>query len=210
MSDQPTILRVRIAILSETFTKNMGYIERHLPRALARLGAEVHVIAANLQAYHSDPNYSTTYEPFNGPAVVPCGTEYIDGFALHRLPHAKLLGYIRIVGLSTELRRLRPDVVQTFAAASWIPLSAARSKVELGYKLFTGAHQTASVMSPTLLRGSRISYERVRSDVRRALPGLLVGIATSRCYAATIDCADVAVRFYGVPSKKISIVPLGV
>jgi glycosyltransferase involved in cell wall biosynthesis len=201
---------VRIAILSETFTKNMGYVERHLPRALARLGPEVHVVAANLQAYHSDPHYATTYEPFNGPAVQPCGTEEIDGFTLHRLPHAMLLGYVRIDGLARALRELRPDVVQTFAAASWIPLAAAASKVELGYELFTGAHQTASVMSPSLLRGPRVSYERMRSDVRRALPGRLVGMATTRCYAATVDCADVAVRFYGVPKRKVTIAPLGV
>lgn len=188
----------------------MGYIERSLPRALAALGVDVHVIAADLQAYHDDPNYSVTYEPFNGPAIQPCGTESFDGYTLHRLPHSKPLGYVSIDGLGHKLRELRPDVVQTFAAASWIPLAAAISKVTLGYELFTGAHQTASVMSRSLMHASRLSAERIRSDIRRAAPGRLVGLATTKCYAATTDCAEVAVRFYGVPEHKIVILPLGV
>jgi glycosyltransferase involved in cell wall biosynthesis len=201
---------LKIAILSETFTKNMGYIERSLPRELARLGADVHVVTTDLQAYHSDPNYAATYERFNGPAVQSCGTEQFEGFTLHRLPHRMLLGYARIGGLGRKLRELRPDVVQTFSAASWIPQAAAVSQIRLGFSLFTGAHQTASVMSPSLLRGRRFSVERLRSDARRAIPGRFVSLRSVKCFAATTDCADVAVRFYGVERHKIELCPLGV
>ena len=33
---------------------------------------------------------------------------------------------------------------------------------------------------------------------------------TEKCYAATDDCAEVATRFYGMPKRKVSVVPLGV
>lgn len=201
---------MRVAIVNETFTEKMGYTENHLARCYACLGHEVHVISANLQAYHSLPDYKETYEPFLGPAVQPCGTKQLNGFALHRLPYSKLLGYVRIPGLIAALRELRPDVVQTLAAASWLPLDAARARPALRYRLFTGAHQNASVMDPALMAARRWSTRRLRSDMRRALPGRFVSRHAIKCYATTPDCAEVARRFYGVPTDKLEICPLGV
>jgi hypothetical protein len=43
---------MRIAILTETYTKNMGYLGTVLPRYLASLGADVHVIALTLPPYY--------------------------------------------------------------------------------------------------------------------------------------------------------------
>ena len=61
---------------------------------------------------------------------------------------------------------------------------------------------------------SRDSYPfepaRLRNFVARWLPGRLVSTQTVKCYAPTIDCADVAVRFFGVEAHKIDLAPLGV
>ena len=42
------------------------------------------------------------------------------------------------------------------------------------------------------------------------IPGRLAGLATEKCYAITEDCADIAIRFFGVPRRKVEICPLGV
>ena len=204
---------MRIVILSETFTKSMGYCENMLPKALSRLGEEVHVVATNLQAYYNSPDYKQTYEPFLGPVEQPCGVEEHSGFTLHRMPHQLLLGYARIRGLTRKLRELRPDIVQVHAVASWLPLEAALTRPLCGYQLFTGAHQTASVMadvSPRLAHVSRLHPVRLKSDFRRAVPGRLVSFFAHKCYAATVDCGEIATQYYGVPSRQIDFCPLGV
>jgi len=200
---------VRIVLLNETFTRNMGYAENALPRAIARLGPEVHVIAANLQAYFDHPDYKEIYEPFNGPAIVPVGVEQLNGFTLHRLPHRLVFGRAQFVGLAKRLTEIRPDIVQTFAVASWDAMQAALAKPRLGYKMFTGAHQHASVF-PRALRDGGDLFARAKSAVRRAVPGHMVSLVTERCFAVTPDCGEIASRFYGVPCAQVEIAPMGV
>jgi glycosyltransferase involved in cell wall biosynthesis len=201
---------MRIVILSECFTKAMGYIENKLPKALARLGHDVHVVTSDLQVYFQIPEYKSTYERFQGPAIQPCGVEVLDGISLHRLPHQLPCGYVRIVGLWRYLKKLQPDIVQAHAAASWLPLEAALAQPYCGYRLFTGAHQTASVFSPAVKKSMRFSLRRLGSDIRRALPGRLVSLRAEKCYAATPDCRDIAVKYYGVPASQIELCSLGV
>lgn len=200
---------MRIAIVSETFTPSMGYIENLLPRELARLGHDVQVVAGNLTAYHARPEYHEVYEPFLGRAVQPAGVEEIDGFVLHRLNHRMLLGYPALPSLARTLRRIAPDVVQTPSAATWVTIHAALVKPRRRFALFTAAHQTPSVLSRQLLHASRWTRLRMASDVRRAIPGRLVAHATECCFAASEACAEVAIRFYGVPEAKVEVSPLG-
>jgi glycosyltransferase involved in cell wall biosynthesis len=191
----------------------MGYIENCLPKALAQLGEDVHVVTTNLQAnYLLGPRYRVIYEQYLGPVKVPCGREKLGNVTLHRLPHSKPLGYARPrgLGLSRLLVSLRPDIVQAGAAASWIPLEAALLRPYVGYKLFTAAHVHASVI-PTELKGAnRWTWRRLKSDVRRAIPGKIVSTASQKCYAITTDCAEVAVQYFGVSQRKIDVCPLGV
>jgi glycosyltransferase involved in cell wall biosynthesis len=196
--------------LSEHFTKTMGYIENKLPHVFATLGHEVHVVTSNLQVYHRLPEYGSTYEKFQGPALQPCGVEPWDEYTLHRLPHQMLAGYVRLVGLASYLRKLRPDIVQVHATSSWLPLAAALARPFCGYRLFTGTHQTASAFSPAVKASTRWSLQRLGSDLRRAVPGRIVSMFAERCYAATGDCGDIAVRYYGVPRQQVDVCPLGV
>jgi glycosyltransferase involved in cell wall biosynthesis len=50
----------------------------------------------------------------------------------------------------------------------------------------------------------------MRNLIARWIPGRLVSTQTEKCYAATSDCADVAVRFFGVQTRKVEVAPLGV
>jgi glycosyltransferase involved in cell wall biosynthesis len=169
---------MRIVIIAETFAKNMGYLENLLPKYFARLGAEVHVISMNLPPYYQLPDFDKTYSNFietNNSS----SNEMIDGYNLHLLPHKKVLGYMRMIGLYEKLKSLQPDIVQTSASIGWIPLDVLLCKAFLRFKLFTGNHNTASLF-------------------------------TEKCYAVTIDCADIAVRFFGVQKDKVEIMHLGV
>ena len=44
----------------------------------------------------------------------------------------------------------------------------------------------------------------------RTIPGKLVSFTTSRCYPATIDCLEIAVKYYGIPKHKVKLASLGV
>ncbi len=70
---------MRIVLISDWFAEKMGYAENCLPKALAALGHEVHLVTSIGQVYFNSPSYSATYEEFLGPAVVPAGVKAWDG-----------------------------------------------------------------------------------------------------------------------------------
>lgn len=202
---------MRIAILSETFAKNMGYIGNMLPRHLARLGAEVHMVTLDLPPYYQLKDFKETYQDFTGSSALKAGeVEEYDGYRLHVLAHRPLAGYMYMSGLSEKLKEIKPDVVYSMAAIGWIALQASMLKPLLGFKLFTGSHTTASVFPLATQKTSLFDPALLRCMVTRFLPGRMVSLMTEKCYGATGDCADVAVRFFGVQKSKIDVCPLGV
>jgi len=200
---------MRVAILTETYSKKMGYAENSLSKALAALGADVHVISPRLAPYHSMPAFAQTYGGFADMPTTET-SEHIDGYTVHYLPHTKPLGYVRVKGLLEKLRSLKPQVVQTFAAISWIPLDAAVGSARLNYKLFTGSHTTASVFPLARTENHLWEPKYLKCLLTRSVPGRFISLFTEACYGATTDCSDVAVRFFGVQQKKIRTCPLGV
>ncbi|MBW2662456.1 MAG: glycosyltransferase family 4 protein [Deltaproteobacteria bacterium] len=202
---------MRVVILSETFAKNMGYAGRMLPKYLARLGVDVHMVTMDLLPYHQIKDFKETYDVFTGSTELTPGTiESFDGYTLHVLAHKKMFGYMRMVGLMAKLRSIQPDIVQTFAAIGPIPLDAALAKPFIGYKFFTGNHTTASVFPLAQREAKLLDRERLKCIIARTVPGRFVSLFTEKCYGATKDCADVAVRFFGVQKTKINLSLLGV
>jgi glycosyltransferase involved in cell wall biosynthesis len=189
----------------------MGYSGNMLPKYLARLGVDTHVVTMDLPHYYRIKDFQKTYERFMGSTTLSPGTiEQLEGYTLHVLPHTELLGYMRMVGLRSKLRLIQPDIVQCQAAIGWIPLDAALAKFLLGYKLFTGNHTHASVF-PLANRQVPFWYkERLRCIIKRFIPGRFVSLFTEKCYGTTTDCVDIAVRFFGVQKCKIDICSLGV
>ena len=200
---------MRVVLLSETFTKGMGYLENMLPKYLARQGVETHVVATDLPCSYRQKTGCDVYNGFIEP-LQPGSVEVRDGFTLHVLGHRKVFGYMRMAGLREKMTAIRPDVVQTSSAVDWIALDAALLKVSFGYKLFTGSHHHASVFALAGKQAAFWSAERLHCLACRTIPGWLVSQVTEKCYAITEDCADVAARFFGVPRSKLEICPLGV
>jgi glycosyltransferase involved in cell wall biosynthesis len=200
---------VKVTLLTETFAKNMGYLENVLPKYLSQLGVEMHVITTDLPPYYHEKSASKSYEGFA--QHLQAGTvEQVEGYALHVLGYKKTLGYMRMSGLRKRLREIAPDVVQTMSAVGWIPLDAALGRFSLGYKLFTASHYHSSVFPLASKMLPPWSAERLHCLVARAIPGRLTSLAAEKCYAITEDCADVATRYFGVPKNKVEVCALGV
>jgi glycosyltransferase involved in cell wall biosynthesis len=203
---EPTM---RLALLAGTYCKGMGYLENMLPKYLARIGVETHLVAMDLPPYYWLRDFPDTYGNFVSQSQ--SGTvENHEGYTLHIVGHKKIAGYARMVGLREKLSLIRPDIVQASVCIGWIALDAALYKGPLGYKLFTGNHYHASVFPLAKQAEHWWSSKRLHCTLTRTVPGRLVGLVTEKCYAIAPDCADVATRFFGVPRSKVEICPLGV
>lgn len=200
---------MRIVLVSEWFSERMGYIENCLPKALAALGHEVHVLTSNAQTYATSPLYEDTYGSFLGPPFVACGVRALDGYTLHRLPLVRWRGRLGIRGLLGALFRLRPDVVQTLDMVSLATYQAALAKILVGFRLFTANHVHASVF-PLAAEQRPGMWRSLRTFGALTVPGRLIALATTKCYAVSVDAAEIAIRYLGMPARKVTIAALGV
>lgn len=199
---------MRIAIISDWFAEAMGYAENCLPKALASLGHEVHLITTDAQVYFDSPDYAATYEPFIGPPLVPTGVKALDGYTLHRLPHGRWRGKLRISGLYGQLKAIRPDVVQTFEVGNMSTLEAALAQPRLRYKLFLESHVHASVFGADWRAAPR--KRRLRRAACRHSSGAFISGRAEKCYPISEDAAEIAVGLYGIAQSKIEVCSLGV
>ena len=203
-------MKMRIALITETYASNMGYLENCLSKYLARLGAEVHIMTMDLLPYYQLNELRGVFEGFANRMDDHCFQKSINGCTIHVLPHKRQLGYMRMVGLVDRLRHIQPDIVQITSAIGWIPLDSALAKLSIKFKLFTGNHNTASTFPLACLKPRFWDMQMIRFFLTRTIHGRLVSTMTEKCYAVTVDCADIAVNFYGVQKKKVEVMHLGV
>ncbi len=200
---------MKIAVVSSFYSQGMGYVENCLPKALAALGHDVHVLTSPLNVYGNAPEYDSTYREFLGPADQGTGTLKVDGYTVHRLPSRMLGGYVLITGLASAIRAIRPDVVHSLEIASVQTFQLALLKATQRFKLFTETHQHLSVVKPFLKKESGDVLRKAAYRVTRTLPTYLASLAVERCYAIAPDCVYVANEFYGVPHEKLKLQSLG-
>ncbi|MCB0478343.1 MAG: glycosyltransferase family 4 protein [Crocinitomicaceae bacterium] len=202
--------RLKIVYVFNGFSEKMGYTSNCLPKAVAALGHEVHVIAPNVQVYYNAPFYKETYEQFLGPPITEIGSKQIDGFTLHRLPHKNFKTEVDIEGLKDKIKELKPDIVHTFHLNSIITIKLAWYKLLYGYKFFTGNHVVLSVF-PLHNNWKNLSWRaKLTWNIKHKLSGRLISLLTSKCYPATIDAKLIATDYYGIPDHKCIIAPIGV
>ena len=189
----------------------MSYMGTMLPKFAARHGAEVHLVALNLPPYHHAPTVAGMYAEIAGGALLPTSEpEVVDGYRVHLLAYRRLFGYVAARGLARKLAELKPDVIYSFSAIGWLPLQALVYRLRHGARLFTGSHTTASTFPLASHPHPWLTARGVGCFLSRWLPGRLVSLFTEKCYAPTADCARVASRFFGVQSRKVKVVHLGV
>ena len=89
-------------------------------------------------------------------------------------------------------------------------MELAIAKPFLDYKLFTAVHTVGSVY-PAFTKYAQMSKkEQLRLRLFETLPGMMVSFFTTKCYPATVDAAEIAVKYFGIQERKISVDPLGV
>jgi glycosyltransferase involved in cell wall biosynthesis len=199
---------MKIAVVSTFYSEGMGYTENCLPRALAALGHDVHLVATVFNVYGNEADYARTYQAFLGPNTVPAGSRSVDGYRVHRLDASIAGGYVRFHGLAGKMREIAPDVVHSLEIASMQTFELARLRVFTRFALFCETHQHMSVVRPFLKQpGSLLRKAAYR--LTRTLPTFLASLTVERCYAIAPDCAEVAARFYGVPRRKLKVQSLG-
>jgi len=197
---------MKIVLVSTWYSENMGYSENTLPKSLAYLGHEVHLITSTAQVYYNSKFYDSTYRKFIGPPILEPVSKQIDGYTLHRLPlKEKLLG-IKIEGLIDKVAEIKPDIVQTFDIDGLNTYSLALAQPKFGYKLFTEMHMHASVypsyQTKKLLRIIKWYWKWGRFLKK-------INDATVLCYPIAADCADIAKIVFKVPENKLKIQSLG-
>src|SRR5256885_14281753 len=160
---------MRLVLLAGTYCKGMGYLENMLPKYLARIGIETHVVAMDLPPYYWLRDFSETYGDFVSQSR-PGTVEDQDGYTLHIVGHKKIAGYARMVGLREKLSSITPDIVQASVCIGWIAIDAALYKGDFGYKLFTGNHYHASVFPLARHPAPWWGSKRLHCTLTRTLP----------------------------------------
>ena len=208
-ADRGRHVTMRIAIIVETFARDMGYLNNTLPKYLTRLGHEVHVISTDLSPYHQIGAAASVFgEDFSKLNCSRAGMrEELDGYTVHILAQKRVFGYPRPVGLEGVLALLRPDIVYSIAASGWIPLQCALLRRRLGYRLMIGSHMGKTVFQ---LPRSVFSLHRIRNLVLRKVPGWYISARAELCVVPTTDCAEVVTAQFGVPSRMVRVMNLPV
>jgi len=195
--------------VSAFYSEGMGYSENSLPKALASLGHEVHVVTSDLNVYGNDPGYNQTYRSFLGEAKQPLGTFDSVGYKVHRLKSVNAFGYIYIKNLRRMIVELSPDIVQVTEIASLNTFKLALLKPFFKFKLYTESHQHLSVVKPYVINPKLNILKNIIYKLTRTLPSYLASLLIEKCYAIAPDCVEVANKYYGVPISKIKLQPLG-
>jgi glycosyltransferase involved in cell wall biosynthesis len=204
---------MKIVVISRWYSEKMGYIENCLPRALAELGHEVHVVTSTAQVYFNHPFYAKSYQNYLGDRIQPVGSSDTEGGVhLHRLPFWSAAGHIWLRGLTNKIKELKPDIVHTFEHTSpdSVRLALLKKFGNGQFKLFTANHAVYSVLD-TARNWETISiFKKLIWHILQRTPGQFVASQIERCFAVTSDAGEIAERFLGVPAEKVKVTTLGV
>ena len=202
---------LRIAIVVETFARDMGYLNNTLPKYLARLGHDTHLVTSDLLPYFqlgpATSLYGKEFAERNKPRL---GSELIDGFTVHTLRNVRSLGYPRLQNLHAELDSIAPDVVCVLTSVGWIALDCAFGARRRGYRLVIGSHTGRTSFPSDQQNPPWFSKTRVKNFLTRTLPGWFIGATADHCVVPTHDCAEVATRYFGIPPGKVRVLNLPV
>ena len=207
MEDRP----LRIAIVAETFARDMGYVNNTLPKYLARLGHQVHLITSDLLPYFQLGSASSLYgQDFAERNKPRLGSEQFSGFTVHTVPNIRSMGYPRLLGLRAKLAEIAPDVVCIFISVGWIALDCAMAARRQGFHLIVGSHTGKTSFPLALQPHPWYSKLRLKSFLTRTVPGWFVGATADHCVVPTRDCGEIASGFFGIPSRKVRVMNLPV
>lgn len=203
---------MKIAHINIWYSSDFGYTENMLPKALARLGHEVHLITSNTQIYWYEPLYKEVYEKRLGPGITAAHTFEENGVIIHRLPHFLFCPFkskfhqfeqFGIHGIYQLLEKIKPDVIQSQGINLYTTFYAARYAKKNNIKLFTENHIHKSVFNPR--------YKVFKSLYNYINPFLtIINNQTELCFPIAKDAEELCRSYYKLPKNKIQLQSLGV
>lgn len=202
--------KLKIALIVKWHSEKVGYAPNCLSRAFVEQGHEVHIFTTKYQAYFSHPNYTEIYEKYLGPNILSEG-DFMDGEVyVHRLPSWRFGNIIWINSIWKTLKRVQPDIVQSFDINEPHTVKLAMFARFFKYKLFTANHFI--LISFRLLGGwKKLDFKKrwyVRIMFR--LPGLIIRGVSKKCYAVTNDAKKLAIKFFAFKPNQVEVSTLGV
>ncbi|MDA0986051.1 MAG: glycosyltransferase family 4 protein [Bacteroidetes bacterium] len=209
---------MKIVFISNWFSEKMGYSENLFPKAMAKLGHEVHLITSTAQIYYNNKErYNKIYLNYLGPSIVEKVTKVIDGFTLHRLdfivenkfpffPFA--LNGIKLIGIDELLDLVKPDVIQSFNHDDPATLQAAKWASKNQTKFFTESHVHASVLRKN---NKKSLFEVSKSILNYFNPKInFINRVSKYSFPIALDVAEIMNSLYHFPSDKCIVQSLGV
>lgn len=204
---------MKIVHINLSYSTGFGYTENMLPKALVKLGHEVHLITSNTQIYWYDKKmYKEVYEDRLGPSITAVQSFEENGVIIHRLPYFKFCPFkslfhqfdqFGIEGIYQYLERLKPDVIQCQGINLYTTFYSARYAQKNGVKLFTENHIHKSVFNP--------KYKLLKTVYNNLNPFLrFINSQTSTCFPIAKDSEELCYNFYKVPKSKVKLQSLGV
>ena len=204
---------MKIIFVSSWYSEGMGYLENCLPKALIKLGHEVHLITSTAQVYYNQPYWRDAYSAYLGEPIVEERTYDSNGVTIHRLDFKTIRKRISIIGLTTLIKSIKPDVVHTFMHADWDTLRIVLTKwlISKPFKLFTSNHTSYLALFPTPQAHIDFNWKRkTLFFLTFTLAGTFISFYTKKCFCVTTDAAEVANKYFGVPKNKLKVTTLGV
>jgi glycosyltransferase involved in cell wall biosynthesis len=195
---------MKIALITEWYSENMGYAENFLPNALGMLGHDVHLITSDLQIYGNNIElYDSVYKDFLGERILNTGVFKKDTFTLHRNKHLLDRG-LCIYGLDQKLHELKPDIVYLFEILTTDFLNVIDLKQELRFKVFSESRLHTSILHWPK------NWQEFKYYVRMFNLGRKTSKYVSNYYPIAKDVSFNINFIYGIPKSKIKISSLGV
>jgi len=202
--------KLKIALIVKWHSEKVGYAPNCLSRAFIEQGHEVHIFTTKYQTYFSHPNYKEIYEKYLGPNILSEG-EFKDGEVfVHRLPSWRFGNIIWINNIWKTLKKVQPDIVQSFDINEPHTVKLALFARFFSYKLFTANHFI--LISFRLLGGWKKLDFRKRWYIRLMfrIPGMIIRGVSKKCYAVTKDAKKLATLFFAFKPKQVEVSTLGV
>ena len=199
---------LKIAIVVETFAKEMGYINNTLPKYISKLGHDITIITSAMTPYYSKGNSSNTLgEDFSKRNQLESNTSFIhEGFNVKVLPSEFFLGKLKIIGIGRNLKQLNPDIIFTFQVTGFLAIQCSLYALFSKTKLISGNHTGLSSSSLIGLK----HRDKIKSFFLRKIPGYFVSFCSFKSIVPTEDCGKVANLFFGINKSKIELLNLPV
>jgi glycosyltransferase involved in cell wall biosynthesis len=197
---------MKILIVADWYSENMGYAENFLPKALGKLNHEVHLVTSNLQVYATLPDYDNLYKEKLGDRKTEIGVFKSEYFTLHRNPSKINRFGIVILGLEKKLKEINPDVTYCFEINSFSTATIVKFKKKYNYHVFCESRIHSSVFIPP-----KSLFDKAKFWTRNKIFNLnMVAKEVDKFYPIAPDVYSNITKYFGIPPDKCELASLAV